>query len=83
MSLPVWSEYRCDGILFCGHPRFMSGQAWNDWAIIEWPTLVLGKDGESHIVNLDVEGWIYRFIDLQDPQSFDFDMFHNRHFPTL
>ena len=82
ISLTVWSEYRCDGILFHGHPRFRSGQAWNDWAMIEWPTLVVGKDGESHIVNLDVEGQIYRFIDLQDPQSFDFDMFHNRLIPT-
>ena len=27
MSLTVWLEYRCDGILFCGHPRFRSGQA--------------------------------------------------------
>ena len=78
MSLTVWSEYRCDGILFCGHPRFRSGQAWNDWAMIEWPTLVVCKDGESHIVHLDVEGQIYGFIDLQTLQSFDFDMFHKR-----
>ena len=35
MSLTVWSEYRCDGILFRGHPRFRSRQAWNDWAMIE------------------------------------------------
>ena len=83
MSLTVWSEYRCDGVLFRGHPRFRSEQAWNDWAMIEWPTLVVGKDGESHIVNLDVVGQIYGFIDLQDPQRFDFDMFYNRLIPTL
>jgi hypothetical protein len=58
-------------------------QAWNDWTTIKWPTLVLGKDGESHIVNLDVEGQIYVFIYLQDAQSFDFDMFHNRLIPAL
>ena len=51
--------------------------------MIEWPTLVVGKDGESHIVNLDVEGQIYGFIDLRDLQSFDFDMFHNSHIPAL
>jgi hypothetical protein len=67
----------------CGHPRLRSGQDWNDWTIIEWPALVVGKDGESHIVHLDVEGQIYRFIDLQYPQSFDFDMFHNRLIPNL
>ena len=37
--------------------------------------MVVGKDGESHIVNLDVEGQIYGFIDLREPQSFDFDCF--------
>jgi hypothetical protein len=45
--------------------------------------MVVGKDGESHIVNFDVEDQIYGFIDLQDPQSIDFDMFHNRLIPTL
>ena len=45
--------------------------------------MVVGKDGEYHIVNLDVEGQIYGFIDLREPQSFDFEMFHNRLIPTL
>ena len=51
--------------------------------MIDWPTLVVGKDGESHIVHLDVEGQIYGFIDLQTLQSFDFDMFHNSLIPAL
>ena len=52
-------------------------------AIQSLPTLVFGKDGESHIVHLDVEGQIYGFFDLQDLQSFDFKMFHNSHIPAL
>jgi hypothetical protein len=51
--------------------------------MIEWPTLGVGKDWESHIVHLDVEGQIYRYIDLRDLQSFDFDMFHNSLIPAL
>ena len=35
MTLTVWSEYRHDGMLFCGHSRFRGEQAWNDWALFE------------------------------------------------
>jgi hypothetical protein len=36
ISVVVWSDHRCDGIIFRGHPKYMSGEAWNDWAIIKW-----------------------------------------------
>ena len=83
MTLTVWSEYRHDGTLFCGHSRFKGGQAWNDWALFEWKNSVLDKDGVSYITTIGIEGKVHGFIDLQDPQSFDFDMSHNRLIPTL
>ena len=78
-----WSECRHDGMLFGGHSRFRGGQAWNNWALFEWKYSVLDKDGVSYITTIGTEGKIHGFIDLQDPQSFDFDMFHNRLIPTL
>ena len=36
MALTIWSEYRHDGMLFHGHPRLRSGQAWSDWGMFEW-----------------------------------------------
>ena len=83
MTLTVWSEYRHDGMLFRGHSRFRGGQAWNDWALFEWKNSVLDKDGVSYITTIGIEGKIHGFIDLQDPQSFDFDMFPNSLIPTL
>ena len=44
---------------------------------------VLDKDGVFYITTIGIEEKIHGLIDLQDPQSFDFDMFHNRLIPTL
>ena len=40
LSPTVWSEYTYDGMLTSGHTLFRSGQAWNDWEIIEWVAFV-------------------------------------------
>ena len=46
-SVVVWSDHRRDGMIFCGHPKYRSGEAWNDWAMIKWQTTETGKDGLS------------------------------------
>ena len=80
MTLTVWSEYRNDGMLFHGQSRFRS---WQAWSVFEWKNSALAKDGVSYITTIGIEGKIHGFIDPQDPQSFDCDMFHNRLIPTL
>ena len=45
MSVVVWSDHRHDGMIFHGHPKYRSGEAWNDWAMIKWQTTVIANDG--------------------------------------
>ena len=65
LSLTVWSKYRHAAMVFCGHPRSRSEQAWNNWTIVEWTTLDVGNDEVLHIVTLDEETQIYGFIDTR------------------
>ena len=45
MSVVVWSDHRCDWMIFHGHLKYRSGEAWNDWAMIKWQTTVIANDG--------------------------------------
>lgn len=59
MSLTVWQEYIHDGMLFHGNPKIRSERAWNNWAILQWLTLVVGNNwGVLHSI-LGCEGWIH------------------------
>jgi hypothetical protein len=83
MSLVVWFFHRCDGMIFHGHPKYRSGEAWNDWAMIKWQTTETGKDGLSIVIESHFEGQIYGFVDLHDTCVLDFHFHGDRLLPVL
>ena len=83
MSVVVWSDHRHDGMIFHGHPKYRSGEAWNDWAMIKWQTTETGKDGLSIDIESHFEGQIYGFVDLHDTCALDFCFYGDRFLPVL
>ena len=83
MSVVVWSDHICDSMIFHGHPKYRSGEAWNDWAMIKWQTTETGKDGLSIDIESHFEGQIYGFLDLHDTCVLDFHFHGDRLHPVL
>ena len=83
MSVVIWSDHRCDGVIFHGHPNYRSGEAWNDWGMIKWQTTETGNDGLSIDIETHFEGQIYGFVDLHDTCVLDFHFHGDRLLPVL
>jgi hypothetical protein len=71
-------------MIFCGHPKYRSGEVSNNWAIIiKWQTTEIGKDGLSIDIETHFKGQIYGFVDLCDTCVLDFHFHGDRLLPVL